>query len=177
MPYDNNCKECPYYQQHHLSNSQHKTDRKDPPIMLENNNSDTLLVFQAPGKEEWEVGKSIQPTVIKGGTAGRRIELSWSRQGKKRDDFDIINSVQCFPGLDIDGRDNEPLSKARSLCGLRLNEVIQEGSYGTIITFGNNAKDAIAKISAKIGPDSLIIEASHPNGGMKKNELDSLWPK
>ena len=82
MAYDSNCERCPYYNQENLSVNQ-RTTRNSPPVEFENNNSGTLLVFQAPGDVEWRVGRAIQPTVKIGGTAGRRIELSWKRVGKK----------------------------------------------------------------------------------------------
>jgi hypothetical protein len=53
---------------------------------LENNNSDTLLVFQATGIKEWGIGQAS--------AAGRRIELSWERKQKKNMG-DRRSSVTC----------------------------------------------------------------------------------
>ena len=144
--------------------------RHSPPIELEKNESDILLIFQAPGIEEWKVGKAIQPTKKPGGTAGRRIELSWKRKGKVRADFDIINTVQCFPGNN-GGRDLSPNILSICSCQNRLREVIKNNKYDKIITFGKIAKNIIENLNTP----STIINSKHPTGGLKNSDLDKLW--
>jgi len=173
MPYDSKCISCPYNQQQHLPVNQ-RTLRNSPPIDLENNNSKTLLVFQAPGKDEWEVGKAIQLTIKVGGSAGRRINMSWERCQKQRTDFDIINSVQCFPGNE-GKRDLEPDVMAICSCSQRLENVLESNEYSKIIVFGGIANQVITSICKKLNAKSKIIDAPHPNGGVSKETLDNLW--
>lgn len=135
-----NCPLCPYYNQAHLANEQ-KTMRSNPPVPLEDNNSNTLLIFQAPGIEEWISGVPIQPTRKKGGTAGARVALSWKRQKESRTQFDIINVVQCYPGnRGNDGdRDDRPHTLATCACSKRLQEILAVKNYSKIIVFGEIA--------------------------------------
>ena len=173
MSYDSYCKNCPYQDQKHL-NVQGKTDRKSPPIELEKNNSDILLVFQAPGIHEWEKGKAIQSVKQQGGTAGKRIELSWERMQKHRDDFDIINTVQCFPGKNGD-RDLKPSRISICACSGRLENILKNNQYKKIITFGAIAQNAIASLVTKLELNITISESKHPAGGLKNKDLDVLW--
>ena len=173
MSYSENCNDCPYYQQKHLTEKD-KTDRTTPPINLEKNNSTILLVFQAPGVEEWKVGKAIQPVKKKGGTAGRRIESSWKRKNKLRNDFDIINIVQCFPG-NAEKRDLKPTSMSISACSFNLEDILRNNNYKKIIAFGNIAQDVIENLITKIEIEVEVIKSKHPTGGLSNNDLDKLW--
>lgn len=173
MPYDSNCNACPYHQQMHLRES-HRTSRNSPPIDLEINNSNTLLVFQAPGKEEWRVGRAIQPTIKTGGSAGRRIEMSWERSNKQRADFDIINSVQCFPGNEGE-RDLVPDVMAICSCSQRLENILRTNAYKKIVVFGDIANQVIATICKRLKVTTRIVVGKHPNGGVSQIALDNLW--
>lgn len=173
MAYDLHCLACPYFQQRHLQSTL-QTNRNSPPIELESHGSSTLLVFQAPGDMEWVEGKPIQPTKKRGGTAGVRIQNSWQRKGKARDDFDIINAVQCFPGNDGD-RDFEPMSDAKSCCAKRLNGILKQGIYRKIIVFGDVAFETVNSLIGESSTNSQLIQAAHPNGGVSNSTLDSLW--
>jgi len=173
MAYDHNCNKCHYLQQNHLPRNQ-RTNRVNPPVELEANNSNTLLVFQAPGVEEWKVGRPIQPTIKVGGTAGRRIELSWKRSNKRRQDFDIINSVQCFPGTE-ETRDAPPNTIAICLCSKRLESILSQIEYENIVVFGDIAEQAIRSICNILSISPNIISARHPNGGVFRRELDDVW--
>ena len=125
---------------------------------MENNNSDTLLVFQAPGIKEWEMGQAIQPIQKQGGTAGRRIELSGGRKQKIRNDFNIINAVQCFPGNNGD-RDLEPNIISIYSCLNRLEHIQKEKNYKRIILFGQIAQNVgdnlLYKLEIKV--DVIIL--------------------
>lgn len=173
MSYDSNCNNCPYKNQKHLSNK-NITNRKSPPIGLENNNSNTLLVFQSPGIEEWEKGQAIQPSRKKGGTAGRRIELSWERKQKNRYDFNIINAVQCFPGND-GNRDLEPNIMSICSCSNRLEHILNEKKYNKIILFGAIAQNVVDNLLNKLGLKVDVVKSKHPTGGLSNEYLDGLW--
>lgn len=173
MPYDLHCQACPYFQQRHLR-APLRTNRDSPPVELEVHGSSTLLVFQAPGFTEWVKGEPIQPTRKRGGTAGVRIQNSWRRKGKAREDFDIINAVQCFPGND-GNRDLAPMPEATLCCAQRLQEVLEEGIYLEIVAFGDVAFTTVTSLTSGIGISSQLIRAAHPNGGVSKTTLDSLW--
>lgn len=123
---------------------------------------------------EWVAGKPIQPTPKRGGTAGVRIQNSWRRKGKARDDFDIINAVQCFPGNDGD-RDFKPMSDANSCCAKSLNGILEQGIYREIIAFGDVAFETVNLLIGGSGINSQLIRAAHPNGGVSNSTLDSLW--
>ncbi|ADN78383.1 uracil-DNA glycosylase superfamily protein [Geobacter sulfurreducens] len=173
MGYDSNCNGCPYNQQRHLIATQ-RTTRTSPPVELEDHNSSTLLVFQSPGDAEWEAGKPLQPTIKVGGSAGRRIEMSWERRNRKRAEFDIINAVQCFPGNE-GGRDVAPDAMAICSCSKRFENILNTKTYEKIIVFGDISKQVITALSYKLKLSARIIPAKHPNGGVSKTELDNLW--
>jgi uracil-DNA glycosylase len=134
----------------------------------------TTTVFQAPGNDEWRVGKAIQPTIKPGGSAGRRIEMSWERSHKQRTDFDIINSVQCFPGNE-GKRDFVPDAMSIYSCSQRLENILKSHSYEKIVVFGDIAKQVIATNCKKLGIMTKIIIGTHPNGGVFRESLDVLW--
>ena len=109
---------------------------------MENNNSDTLLVFQATGIKEWGIGQAS--------AAGRRIELSWERKQKIRNDFNIINVVQCLPGNNGD-RDLEPNIISIYSCLNRLEHIQKEKNYKRIILFGQIAQNVGDNLIYKLG--------------------------
>lgn len=174
MPYDQNCYSCPYYQQGHLREESFRTARVSPPVELEDNGSATLLVFQAPGDEEWKVGKPIQPTKKVGGTAGVRIFNSWVRKGLKRDSFDIINAVQCFTD-NVGSRDIRPNTMAICCCSKRLKCIIDAKRYTRIITFGDIAFEVVSNLVKNASHRSSVSKAPHPNSGVENDVLDALW--
>jgi uracil-DNA glycosylase len=173
MAYDSNCNNCPYEKQIHLS-SKNRTNRVSPPIELENNNSEILLLFQAPGTEEWKEGQAIQPVKKQGGTAGRRIELSWERKHKNRNDFDIINTVQCFPGNN-GNRDLEPNTMSICSCSNKLEYILNTNHYSKIIAFGEIAQNVVENITNKLKIEIDIVKSKHPTGGLSNKDLDDLW--
>lgn len=173
MPYDDHCLSCPYFLQQHLSAGL-LTSREFPPVGLESRGSSTLLLFQAPGDIEWTVGSAIQPTIKRGGTAGARVLASWLRRGRAREDFDIINAVQCFPGKD-QGRDFKPLPGAVLHCSRRLAEIVKQRDYSRIIVFGDIALQVANSLVLNPTVNARLIPAPHPNGGVLNATLDSLW--
>lgn len=176
MSYDQeNCPTCPYYEQKHLDPTS-KTDRQHPPIILENNESEVLLVFQAPGTDEWRVGEAIQPVKKQGGSAGARIDQSWGRCQKNRKDFDIINVVQCFPGtIRNSTRDLPPNTMSICKCKSRLLATIIAKQYSKIIVFGEIAYEIVNYLLQFLNYHPVITRATHPTGGASKQSLDELW--
>jgi len=138
------------------------------------NNSKTLLIFQAPGTEEWKKGEAIQNVKKTGGTAGARIAQSWARINKNRSDFDVINAVRCFPGK-VGERDIEPNVMSICSCSSKLENDLKNNDYNKIITFGKVAEQVVDSLIQRIDKKPEIINVKHPTGGIKKDELDSLW--
>ena len=140
--YDSNCCDCPYLDQWHLDQSE-RTLRADPPVEAEENRSDVLIVALAPGVEEWQCGRPLMPVVKPGGSAGRRVELSWAREGKLRCQFDIIEAVQCYPGRGERERDMEPSDGAVRACQGRLRAKLEQGKYRKAIALGPIAERSL----------------------------------
>lgn len=175
MAYDAiNCPQCPYYWQRHLVGTQ-RTGRPFPPVELEDKDRDVLLVFQAPGIEEWRAGAPIQPTTRQGGTAGARIAQSWERTGRDRSEFDIINVVQCFPGSERGKRDFAPHSLAVCACKSRLDAVLAGKRYSKVIAFGEIACEVVAHLAISGNYGFRLLFSGHPTGGLEQKVLDSLW--
>ncbi len=151
-----------------------QTNRLNPPVELEDNRSNIILVFQSPGEEEWLSGNPIQPIKKRGGTAGARIQASWDRMKKNRSCFDIINSVQCFPG-NSGNRDFKPARAVSDCCSNRLFNVLKLERYTKIITFGKLASEIISSLHYSSSLKPKIVNAQHPSGGMKNADLDALW--
>jgi len=145
------------------------------PVKLEKNNSKILLVFQAPGKIEWEKKAPIQKQQSKN-SAGSRIYYSLERTGRKRKEFDITNAIQCYPKLnEKTKRDNKPNSFTKQCCFKNLETDIINNKYSKIICFGKIAAIQIDKIFGKIESKTEIIKVKHPCGGVSNKYLDQVW--
>lgn len=170
-----NCRDCPYCQQQHLP-ADWKVDRRTPPLSPERNGSTVLLVLQAPGEEEWRAGMPLQPVVKQGGTTGRRVLASWERTGKHRSDFDITNIVQCFPGKKRVGGDRPPSQEAVYCCSRWLRELLRHSEYTKIISLGNIASDAVARVLAELDGVNVIHKvAPYPGRGVTTVDIDEVW--
>ncbi|WP_309896119.1 uracil-DNA glycosylase family protein [Archangium sp.] len=167
------CLTCPYRNQKHLP-PEWQQKRDNVPLEVEDNESDILLVIQAPGEAEWKAGKPLQPTTKQGGTAGIRVEQSWGRKGKQRADFNITNAVQCFPGK-ADGRDLPPDLQAVQACSGWLRDALNDGQYRQVIALGDVASLAVGFVVALEGLSCEVKHVTHPNGGLKSADLDALW--
>lgn len=170
--YYKECRMCIYFGQKRLA-KKFKIRRQFVPIKIEQHNSSTLIIFQAPGINELNNGKAIQSSKKRGGSAGRRIEASWKRVGKSRGDFDIVEAVRCYPGERKNGRDKKPRKKSIECCSRILEREINNGNYFKIIAFGVIAQEMLKEISIK--NKCVIINATHPNGGISNADLDLLW--
>lgn len=174
MPYDSaNCQHCPYFEQAHLLPAL-RTSRNDPPVELECHDSKTLIVAEAPGVEEWRVGAPLQPTTKRGGTAGARIAQSWDRKSKRREDFDIVNTVQCYPGVS-GGRDARPRQLAVCSCLGRLAAILREKKYDRVVCFGEAAAEVVTHLRKTHNLAFEVCLRRHPTGGIPSTELDSAW--
>ena len=172
MGYDSHCRQCPYMDQRHLDPSE-RTSRDDPPVEAEINGSDVLIVALAPGVEEWRCGHPLMPIKKRGGTAGRRIELSWNRKCKVRSQYNIVEAVQCYPGLGDDGRDKTPSPDAVVACRGRLRATLLQGNYRKAIALGDVAFESLSAESADLQVEP--VKGGHPTGGTTNTELDALW--
>ena len=172
MGYDSRCCRCPYMDQRHLDPSE-RTSRNDPPVEAEVNGSDVLIVALAPGVEEWVCGHPLMPTRKRGGTAGRRIELSWNKKCRVRSQYDIVEAVQCYPGSGADGHDKTPSGDAVAACRERLRATLEQGSYRKAIALGEVAFESLSAASADV--QLQTVKARHPNGGATTMDLNALW--
>jgi uracil-DNA glycosylase family 4 len=174
MTYDySNCPNCPYVEQVNLPDEL-RTTRLGPPVELECHGSKTLIVGEAPGIEEWRAGAPFQPTKRVGGTAGARVARSWERVGKRREDFDILNVVQCYPGV-AGKRDARPDALAVSSCANRLAEVLIARQYTRVVCLGEVAKQVVLHLRKVHDLSFEVVQCPHPTGGASKMELDSVW--
>ena len=169
MPYDSSCCSCPYRNQKHLPAGE-QTQRADPPVDLEYNGSDTLIVLQAPGEEEWRCGRPLMAVKKKGGTAGERVRKSWDRKGKKREDFDIIEAVQCYPGRGTNNRDEKPNPGAVQACTYRLYRHLIKRKYKKIVALGETAHNA-----SKNACCGLNIKIVRGGGIRREGRRTRIW--
>jgi uracil-DNA glycosylase family 4 len=110
---------------------------------MEDNGSLTLLIFQAPGINEWANGRPIISTAPT--SAGSRLERAFRKLGKTRQDFNITNTVQCFPGKKIvrngvSPRDKPPSALARHHCANWLLQDIGAQEFSRVVVFGLHAR-------------------------------------
>lgn len=149
-------------------------------------NSQILLIFQAPGIDEW-VGNTVSGNQLpidsaNHHSAAARMRNSFTRRtnaGNKtnRTMYDITEAVQCFPGKYKNGRDKKPSVGARNSCNLHLQNELSAKQYQSIICFGQLAFDltqqAIQNISGWTGPVPIL--APHPSSGVSNIVLDSSY--
>ncbi|RKH20848.1 hypothetical protein D7X74_02850 [Corallococcus sp. CA047B] len=135
------CRGCPY----HPSEGRvppPRDGRAHVPLSAEINGSETLLLLQAPGINEWSDGKPLSSG--ENNSASQRFNAALAKAGKTREEFDIAEAVNCYPGQDERGRDLPPLSPVVKACSRWLAELIKEKQYKTVVLFGNVAAQALA---------------------------------
>jgi len=168
------CFKCPYKNQAHLP-PKWRQDRETVPLDVEDNESDILLVVQAPGEAEWAVGKPLQPTTRRGGTAGIRVAQSWERTGKERESFNITNAVQCFPGKG-NKRDRPPDPRAVIACSGWLRDAMSARRYRRVIAFGDVAAQVVGIVVTLEDLPCEVRYLPHPNSGrLRSAVLDEQW--
>jgi uracil-DNA glycosylase family 4 len=161
MPIDFNaaCNACPYIG---LSESK--------PLSMENNESDTLLIFQSPGKDEWDSKQPISSANPK--STAHRIRKSLLRINKERSDYNITNAVQCYPGISENNRDNKPDEQAINACSKWLKQDVFIRNYRKVVIFGEVAKKSWHSLSGINNIQYEIVFLNHPSGGLSNDKLD-----
>jgi uracil-DNA glycosylase family 4 len=135
------CRKCPYHPSreivpHPLSGRAHE------PLSAEDNGSGTLLLLQAPGVEEWSSGRALSSQ--QNLSAGQRFATALAKTGKRRNDFDIAEAVNCYPGTAPNGRDKQPTRQAIVACNKWLADLLNEKRYTKVVLFGRVAEEALA---------------------------------
>lgn len=164
--FENHCKNCPYNPVNGYSYS--PSQRPPAPLLMENNSARALLIFQAPGADEWAVRKPIcseNPN-----SAAARIRNSLARLDRSRTDFSITNSTQCYPGKRNSIRDKPPLTSARKCCTNWLKLDIESLAFTRIIVFGTNAKSSVTELGYANDPRFMFLR--HPSGRLSNSLLD-----
>src|SRR6478609_342901 len=83
------CRNCPYHPDTRLV--PRPEGRSHSPLSAELHDSKTLLLFQAPGINEWNDGKPLSSE--EDGSAGFRFKDALAKAEKQREDFDIAEAV------------------------------------------------------------------------------------
>ncbi|CAG1002239.1 hypothetical protein BURK2_03126 [Burkholderiales bacterium] len=163
--YHRHCKDCPYNSGAHLP----KEDRqiRNAPLSMEDNGAAVLLIFQAPGVEEWRQGRPVISR--KPHSAGSRMAAAFKLAGQCRKHYNITNTVQCFPGKraqqgNAQPRDNAPSAKARCHCSNWLLEDIQSFNFERIVVFGAAARKTIVGLG--LHNDARFCFVRHPTAGI-----------
>ena len=142
---------------------------------MENNVSSVLLIFQAPGIDEWKSGKPISSTNPR--SAGVRIASALGVAGRSRKDYNITNTVQCFPGKreprsDGKSRDKAPTADVRLHCREWLRQDIEKYQYKRIVVFGSIARKVVWDLGYRNDP--RFVFSRHPTGGISIARLSEV---
>lgn len=175
MPNDTkNCPTCPFnkYNTCALKSKNIKyiwSKKNKGPLVLENNRSQILLVFEAPGIDEWSKRQPIISNRVY--SAGRKFNEALKRAGKARTNYDITEAVLCFPGKSSTGKNQkiqtEVKSAAKYCITFLINDIVTH-NYGKIICFGNVAYESVCTACRIIQSKHLqyatpqIIRLQHP---------------
>jgi len=167
------CQTCPYLDSRHLQES----DRlfRQIPLSMEDNGAEILLIFQAPGVKEWEEGRPVCSTHPN--SAGGRLASAFNQLNRTRSDYNITNTVQCYPGkrsscrMSGKPRDEKPPVAVRNLCTNWLRLDIEARPYRRIVVFGREAEKAVRALG--YGGDTRFTFAIHPAGGISNDSLVS----
>ena len=113
---------------------------------MEDNESDVLLIFRSPGCEEWREKRPIYSDEQDSSHTGAVMRNAFERLGKKREDFNITNAVQCYPGQSNNGQDCPPEPLAVEHCSNWLKKDIKLKKYQKIIVFGKETACSVCSI-------------------------------
>lgn len=108
-----------------------------------NMSSKYLALAEAPGREE---ALAETPLV---GSAGKKWEKEINRLGLEREDFVLINSVQCRPV--VDGRNGKPTLTEIENCRFWVNKYIEVIRPEKILAMGNYAVWSLFKTGNTLG--------------------------
>ena len=168
--YESHCIGCPYHNAAHLPVASREV--RSVPLSMEDHGASILLIFQALGVEEWTNGRPVAGT--NPGSAGVRLEAAFRIARRTRQDYNITNTVQCFPGKKPQvgaarSRDSAPRAAARQHCSEWLRQDIQAHSYKRIVVFGAHARRAVRDLG--FGDDPRFHFIRHPTGGISNEDL------
>lgn len=172
------CLGCPYCNQAHLNGTQYYTSN-NVPLDIEQNNSKTLLVFEAPGEDEWINKVPISSQKIH--SCSYRMKQSFTRKVVNRFDYDITEIVQCYPGKNLNKRDKKPVKQAINCCSKYLLNDILNNNYTTIVCFGVIASNTVNKIINDYNKNNYnkitanVKLAFHPSGDVSNLTLDNSY--
>ena len=158
--FGSHCNDCPYREQSCRL-----------PLSMEVNSTRALLIFQAPGEQEWRCRRpviSARPL-----SAAARFRNSLGRISRCRCDFSITNAVQCYPGKNSAGRDKPPRVQAKRSCAQWLRADIEAYCWQRIVVFGAIAKKSVVEVLGYEERSPRFHFVRHPSGGLKNCDLDS----
>lgn len=148
-----NCTLCPFNPQSNVVNLHSKNlsyiwkAKNHGPLMLEDNNSDILLVFEAPGIDEWSNHRPLSSN--RPGSAAVAFGRALEATKKKRIDYDITEAVACCPGTST-GKTNKKIPSevilASSFCKQYLMLDILRKNYVRIVCFGSIAYSSVLSV-------------------------------
>ena len=127
-----------------------------------------LLVGEGPG--EWE-DRTGRPFI---GKSGKKLDWLLDIAGLERSDIVIANTVLCRPTTP-NGKNRKPKAAELKACRPHLDALLAEMEPTAILTLGDTATKAVAKVKAPIkqhhgrrieGSDPLVIPMYHPAATM-----------
>ena len=138
------------------------------PLEVEDNGSNILLVFEAPGYYEWINSKPIYDSRVEGklDSAGSRMAVAFETCNKNRNDYDIAEVVRCFPGRKSELKHTE-IESAAGYCQKYLLEELRRKKYCRIICWGTISHTCIIDLIHSIQLEDPyycpnVIYAKHP---------------
>lgn len=130
------CRACPYHPESRETPEARRvpaprTGRQHVPLRAEVNGSKTLLLLQTPGIDEWDDGRPLSSG--KKGAACLRFKAALKDAGRRREEFDIAEAVNCYPGQDEKQRDRRPPTGAIKACSRWLQPLARESHQGKTV--------------------------------------------
>lgn len=170
-----NCSECPfnYTQKEKSKISANAMKTLELPLEKEDNGSEVLLVFEAPGFFEWRNRKPVFDSRDDGmnNSAGAMFAKALENNNKLRDSYDITEAVQCFPGSQAKKKQTE-IDLASLYCITNLYNDLINPNYKKIVCFGEVASRSIRVITQIYPFSGKVIELLHPSA--KENNQEKL---
>ena len=161
------CVGCPY------------ANSSNQPIRCERNGSKYLLVFQAPGNDEWSgttiSGNRIPIDSANSHSCAARMRNSFARKKASRKDYDIAEAVCCYPSKNTNRRDKKPSARSIASCTKNMERLLQKGQYTKIVCFGNVAYKVVSQALSTINGNAICTWVSHPSSGVSNNTLDNSY--
>ena len=138
---------CPYNINNCNSFTSVRRRDQNNPLELEDNDSKTLLVFEAPGYYEWINQSPIYDSRQLGmeNSAGSKIADAFEQCNKNRMDYDIAEAVSCFPGTKSNLIQDE-VCQAAKFCEKYLMSYIYTKKYSKIVCWGYIAHNSVVNI-------------------------------